>query len=606
MYSASSHADLVAESIKGDIDTGFLQVYGPENEIEAQKETAAASSQLQWTPLPADPGQHDLTESFADTYLEYCYPFCPVLDPAHLLDEVARSPLLANALATAGSHVQPPLVPHAGPAEYYARARTLFYNDEEPDPLATLKAIALFYWWAPKTATIVHRHSSWWWTSVLVRHSQQMDLHRELPAKNPQLTEYTLSVRRRIWWTAYVRCVVGMGASFPILWLTSRARQQARERLTALCQSKPAIIDPADCTVREVSLADFPNDPAFQRKGDVFIRWVRLCGIMGRLAKTLYRPDRDGDRLSASTKHLYELSEWINTLPPHLELPIQTARTQRFDRDVHQLHLPYLTTVIILHLKRRTGHGLPHALPPAIMAAYCISRILRDILARGNSRFLMAITCWYTGSAFIPLLQASRIPHLARDANECLDVLERTAEQLQTMWASANLIVGAFRRLRRTTPEATAAAAPRSAAEKEPINPSMISYYNQQQQLAAGGRRSSSTYTYRGQEVEALTSLPTPVMGSFPGSFTEDHRPEATGDGIGGGSGGGGGFDWLTLFPFVTHETSRIVGSLLDDRDHGVEARVFPSPENTMYHEALMSQLDDMFAIDGLDFMTGV
>lgn len=203
LYSTGSRVDLVAESLKGDIDTGFLRIYGPENEIEAQRETMAASFQLQRTPLP-DQGQQDLMESFGDTFLEYCYPFCPVLDPGSLFDEVSRSPLLANALATAGSHVQPPLVPHSGPAEYYARARSLFYNDEEPDPLATLKALSLFYWWAPKAATTVHRHSSWWWTSVIIRHSQQMDLHRESAVKNSQLTDYTMSIRRRIWWTAFV------------------------------------------------------------------------------------------------------------------------------------------------------------------------------------------------------------------------------------------------------------------------------------------------------------------------------------------------------------------------------------------------------------------
>lgn len=360
--------------------------------------------------------------------------------------------------------------------------------------------------------------------------------------------------------------------------------EKARERLTALCQSKPAIVDPADCNVREPSLADFPDDPAFQRKGEVFIRWVRLCGIMGGLAKTLYRPKNDEDRLSASTKHIHELSDWINTLPPHLQLPIQSARTQRFDRDVHQLHLPYLTTVIILHL-RRSSHSLPQALPPAIMAAYCISRILRDILARGNSRFLMAITCWYTGSAFIPLLQASHIPHLAQDANECLDVLERTAEQLQTMWASANLIVGAFRRLRRTTPEAAA----RTATTLETDSSGTASHHQQQQQQ----QLTPGPQSHLDREGSSSTSahLHTPLL-----EHTTDGRARSDSE----------AFDWLSLFPFVTHDTSSIVASLLNDRDHGVVARAFPSPENTMYHEALMTQLDDMFAVDGMDFMTAV
>lgn len=302
----------------------------------------------------------------------------------------------------------------------------------------------------------------------------------------------------------------------------------------------------------------------------MFIQWVRLCAIMGRLAKTLYRPENDDNRLTASTPHLHELSNWINNLPPHLRLPIGSARTHRFDRDVHQLHLPYLTTVIILHLKKST-HSLPQALPPAIMAAYCISRILRDILARGNSRFLMAITCWYTGSAFIPLLQASHIPHLAKDANECLDVLERTAEQLQTMWASANLIVGGFRRLRRTAREAAA----RTVSEKE---------------LPANPPRSHQ----QGHEGEDPNTLSTPMTG-----------PAATGARSLAGA-DSDAFDWLSLFPFVTHETSGIVASLLNDRDQGVVTRAFPSPENTTYHEALMTQLDDLFAVDGLDFMAAV
>lgn len=295
---------------------------------------------------------------------------------------------------------------------------------------------------------------------------------------------------------------------------------------------------------------------------------MRLCGIIGRVATTLYHPENDDDKLSASTKHLHELSDWINTLPPHLQLPIRSSRTQRFDRDIHQLHLPYLTTVIILHLKRSTP-SLPQALPPAIMAAYCTSRILRDVLARGNSRFLMAITCWFAASAFIPLLQASHIPHMAKDANECLDVLERTAEQLQTMWASANLIVGGFRRLRRSAREASARSAPDRQA-------SLIT---------------AATTTQPSRGGQGAATVPTSVRGPTMGD-----RPGAEDD----------GFDWLSLFPFVTHETSNIVASLLNDRDQGVVIRAFPSPENAMYHETLMTQYDYLVAVNGMDFMTGV
>lgn len=197
-----SRNDLFAETThRGDIDTGFLQVYGPENDLLAQEQTLEDSLQPQ---LLCDTQPPDLMESFAETYWEYCYAWCPILDPEHLVEEVSRSHLLANALAAAAAHIQPPLVPHLGPAKYYAKARRAFYDDEEPDPVTALKSIALFYWWAPRAPTTVHRHSSWWWSSVLIRHAQQLNMHREPTTPHPLRTEYMLSVRRRIWWTAFV------------------------------------------------------------------------------------------------------------------------------------------------------------------------------------------------------------------------------------------------------------------------------------------------------------------------------------------------------------------------------------------------------------------
>lgn len=205
-HTYSSRNDLVAETThRGDIDTGFLQVYGPENDLMAQEQTLEDSLQPQ---LLSDSQPPDLIESFAETYWEYCYTWCPILDPDHLFEEISRSPLLANALAAAATHVQPPLVPHLGPAKYYAKARCAFYNDEEPDPVTALKSIALFYWWAPRAPTTVHRHSSWWWSSVLIRHAQQMNMHREPTTTHPLRTEYMLSIRRRIWWTAFVSVFV--------------------------------------------------------------------------------------------------------------------------------------------------------------------------------------------------------------------------------------------------------------------------------------------------------------------------------------------------------------------------------------------------------------
>jgi hypothetical protein len=116
--------------------------------------------------------------------------------------------MLANALALAASHIQPPLIPHEGPASYYKKARMMFYEDEEPDILTALKAISLFYWWAPRSPATAHRHASWWWTSVIIRHAQQMNIHREPQGDSTVSSELHLSLRRRLWWTVFVRLLL--------------------------------------------------------------------------------------------------------------------------------------------------------------------------------------------------------------------------------------------------------------------------------------------------------------------------------------------------------------------------------------------------------------
>jgi hypothetical protein len=158
-----------------DVDTGFLLVYGPENQNDAQQQELEAT--LENSHRLSDAQQHELQQIFAETYLEYCYPWCPVLDIDRLSEDTWRSPLLANALALAGSHIRPPLIPHDGPASYYKKATAIFYDDEEAAGVATLQAISLFYWWAPRPPTVAHRHSSWWWTSVLIRHAQHLNFH---------------------------------------------------------------------------------------------------------------------------------------------------------------------------------------------------------------------------------------------------------------------------------------------------------------------------------------------------------------------------------------------------------------------------------------------
>ncbi|KAI9148729.1 Cutinase transcription factor 1 beta [Paramyrothecium foliicola] len=419
---STPHSQSAVRSYTGDVDTGFLQVYDQESrvcaeQLEFRADQIAGSNS-------SDPRQQELQQCFTETYFEYCYTWCPVLEIQTLEAELARSPMLSNALSLAASHVQPPLIKHEGPEAYYEKARMMFYTDAEPDVLVALKSVALFYWWASQPPLTAHRHSSWWWTSVIIRHLQQINTHREPVGLLTEADAKIFSVRRRLWWTVF-----------------------ARERLTSLCQSKPCIVCPEDMTIQMPQPSDFPSDPASQKRGRIFIEWVRLCAIIGKISTALARRSTPASQ-PFSTALRQELVEWVQGLPPDLQLSVQSKRTELFDRDVHQLHLPYLTTVIILHLQQSTP-DLPQALPPAIVAAHYTARILRDILSRGNARFLMPITCWYTGTAFIALLQASRISQISTEAEESLDILELAISHLQKMWASADVIQQGFERLRK-------------------------------------------------------------------------------------------------------------------------------------------------------------
>ncbi|KAF9888522.1 hypothetical protein FE257_008629 [Aspergillus nanangensis] len=374
-------------------------------------------------PSPSGDLQPDLRQSFAETYFEYCYTWCPVLTRATLSKELAKSPLLENAIAIVGSHIRPPLIPQAGPAKYYDRARRLFYDDEEDSLIIALKAVSLFYWWAPRPPSVVHKHSSWWWTSVVIKHAQQAGFYRE-PAADPGRHDIEPYIRRRIWWTAF-----------------------ARERLTAICQGKPCLIDPADCNIPRPSLQDFP-DVEDKKKAEVFVYWVRLCAIIGRIAKRLSRSANSSSTTNTFPADLgKELIDWVGSLPPHLQLPIGSNHTPNFHRDVHQLHLPYLAVIVVLHLTR-SSQSRPQALPPATLAGSCIARILKDVLVRSGTRFLMPITCWYVGMGFIALLQASRNECLNDGASADLEILILAMRELKKMWGTAALFEQTFERLR--------------------------------------------------------------------------------------------------------------------------------------------------------------
>jgi hypothetical protein len=184
-------------------DTGFIQLFSQERGTDAAN---ALTPQIQKKDQAVDLPPPALQESFAETYLQYCYPWCPVVDKQELRDDLglAHSPLLVNALALAGSQIQPPVIKHATSSVYYDRAKRLFYSNEERNPITCLKGIILFYWWSPNAPNTFTMDSVFWWTGVAIRQAQQLGLHREPKSGQQMRGGVTQGLKRRIWWTLFV------------------------------------------------------------------------------------------------------------------------------------------------------------------------------------------------------------------------------------------------------------------------------------------------------------------------------------------------------------------------------------------------------------------
>lgn len=173
---------------------------------------------------------------------------------------------------------------------------------------------------------------------------------------------------------------------------------------------------------------------------------------------------------------------------------------------------------------------------------------MRDFLARGSSRFLMAITCWHLGTAFIALLQACRIQHLSRFANEDMDVLGIAVKELQKMWASANVVAQGFDRLRKP------------------------------------GQDGAGTIhqNHLGSTNTGLVNhgIHSPTANNIP------HHPTLPDDDT---------FDWMRFFPFVSKFTNGITESLISGKEQGTATRGFPSPNNELFYDTLLAQYQDLF-----------
>ena len=150
------------------------------------------------------------------------------------------------------------------------------------------------------------------------------------------------------------------------------------------------------------------------------MQWVDLCTVVGRVGDHL--------RCSPSTENitvnlLGELREWACDLPAHLRLPFfDNPSTQQYERDICLLHLPYLSSIILLNMKRSEGI-IPTANTTAMLSACCVARIFEEFLVHGSLRFLQGMAGWHISLAALALLHAREVSGLKETADVHIRVL---------------------------------------------------------------------------------------------------------------------------------------------------------------------------------------
>lgn len=148
--------------------------------------------------LPPRPVHESLVEAFT----EYCSPWMPVLEPDDMQTPASRdnSLLLAQAVFLAASRVtsSSSVQAFSTPADFYQRAKALYWVGHEKNPLTVIKATTMLHWYTPDGPAFVSYDTSEYWLRIGVGLAHQIGLHRE-PPHGPKR-----AIRRRVWWTLVV------------------------------------------------------------------------------------------------------------------------------------------------------------------------------------------------------------------------------------------------------------------------------------------------------------------------------------------------------------------------------------------------------------------
>ncbi|KAJ5987754.1 hypothetical protein N7481_002964 [Penicillium waksmanii] len=349
-----------------------------------------------------------IRQALIDSFMRFCYPWTPILAHGELdfSSEDNSSLLLSQSLFLAASRASssPGILAFATPAQFYQRAKALFFMNHETNPLTVIKATIMLQWYTPDGPEHVSYDAGEFWLKIGVGIAHQVGLHRDPGVGNDA------SVRRRVWWSLMVR-----------------------DALMSVAHGRPRAINPEDVNVRPLLKSDFEDSSA--DGAELFIHYASICCILGDLTESCSR-----SALSQAKKDHFRslLFRWPRTLPPSLQISYQKPDTDdyllsAYNLNTRQLHIPYFIGLAIVG--RPSTKGTVSA--QSILAASFVAGIFDELLARDDIGHLAPIYNRYCVAASFFLISLRPFPELWEACQTDLRILRLSLIELSKRWKSA-------------------------------------------------------------------------------------------------------------------------------------------------------------------------
>ena len=348
-----------------------------------------------------------LRQSLIEAFTEKCSTWMPVVDVPSLsagLPCNETSLLLLQAVILVGASMRPDICNKLTLDSYYHRVKALVNSSYERNPLNILAALCLIQWYTPTAPKDVSTDTPRFWESCAIGIAQQVGLHQQ-----PKQKTNDFGLRRRIWWTLYVR-----------------------DSLMAAAHGRPRMLNITDSTMDKIVVDDFDNSSDI--KAQIFVAYAGVTEVLCDLCQSLIRQASitSMERSQIASR----LLECSRTLPASLRLHNLDGSQRSYDFEIAQLHVPLLTTLAILH---RPGSifSLTSSNAASITAANLIYRIFEAIQLREQTRQLSSAFAWFLLVAAIPHLSCLRVPALRLEAGQALNTLEGVLQTLGTVRPAA-------------------------------------------------------------------------------------------------------------------------------------------------------------------------